>query len=213
MGLGEGGRKRLTAMWYLVGLPSYNNLVEAVELILARCRAEIRKNAQSAVQKEPQGEAPKPVLYEHAAVIAIENWKPEPEACDERARLARREQRYDRYQQVMTLYEQGLGFTEIARHVRLSRRTIERWIKEGAFPEAKRHRSTTKRLRPVCSICALTMGAGMYEWLAALAGDPSARISRICSNHLSVSAASAQEAASHLQTRSASCSLTRFLRT
>lgn len=118
----------------------YKNLVEAVELILARCRAEVRKNAQSAVQKEPQGEAPKPVLYEHAEVIAIENWKPEPEACDERARLSRRAQCYDRYQQVMALYEQGLGFAEITRRVGLSRRTIERWIKEGAFPEAKRRR-------------------------------------------------------------------------
>jgi predicted DNA-binding transcriptional regulator AlpA len=73
-------------------------------------------------------------------VIAIENWKPEPEACDERARLSRRAQRYDRYQQVMALYEQGLGFTEMTRRVGLSRRTIERWIKEGAFPEAKRRR-------------------------------------------------------------------------
>jgi transposase len=118
----------------------YKNLVEAVELILARCRAEIRKNAQSAVQREPQEEAPKPILYEHAEVIAIENWKPEPEACDERARLTRRAQRYDCYQQVMTLYEQGLGFTEITRRVGLSRRTIQRWIKEGEFPEAKRRR-------------------------------------------------------------------------
>ena len=35
----------------------YKNLVEAVELILARCRAEIRKNAQSSVQAELQEKA------------------------------------------------------------------------------------------------------------------------------------------------------------
>lgn len=34
----------------------------------------------------------------------------------------------------------GHQFTEITRRVGLSRRTIERWIKEGAFPEAKRRR-------------------------------------------------------------------------
>jgi hypothetical protein len=45
MGLGEGGRKRAAVMWYLVGLPSYKNLVEAVELTLARCRTEIRNGA------------------------------------------------------------------------------------------------------------------------------------------------------------------------
>lgn len=118
----------------------YRNLVEAVELILARCRAEIRKNAQAAAPGEQQIEGPQQLLYEHAEVIVVENWKPEPEMCDERARLARRAQRYDRYQQVMALYEQGLGFAEIARHVGLSRRTTERWIKEGEFPEAKRRR-------------------------------------------------------------------------
>jgi transposase len=88
----------------------YRNLVEAVELLLARCRAEIRKNAKAKAQEEHKSEALTPLLYEHAEVIAIENWKPEPEMCDERARLARRAQRYDRYQQVRTLYEQGLGF-------------------------------------------------------------------------------------------------------
>lgn len=126
----------------------YKNLVEAVELILGRCRAEIRKNAQAAVQKEPQGEVPQPILYEHAEVIAIDNWKPEPEACDERARLSRRAQRYDRYQQVMALYEQGLGFAEITRRVGLSRRTIERWIKAGEFPEAKRRRKRRSAFDP-----------------------------------------------------------------
>ena len=118
----------------------YKNLVEAVELTLARCRAEIRKNAREAIQEELQEEAPEPHLLECAEVISVENWKPAPELCDERARLSRRAQRYDRYQQVMALREQGLGVTEIARRVGLSRRTLERWIKEGDFPETKRRR-------------------------------------------------------------------------
>jgi transposase len=92
------------------------------------------------VQEELQEEAPEPLLLECAEVISVENWKPAPELCDERARLSRRAQRYDRYQQVIALNAQGLGFTEITRRVGLSRRTIERWIKEGDFPEAKRRR-------------------------------------------------------------------------
>ena len=36
MGLGEGGRKRATAMWYLVGLPSYKNLREKLKELMAR---------------------------------------------------------------------------------------------------------------------------------------------------------------------------------
>src|SRR5713226_376751 len=118
----------------------YKNLVEAVELTLARCRAEIRKNAREAIQEELHEAAPESHLLECAEVISVENWKPAPELCDERARLSRRAQRYDRYQQVMALREQGLGVTEIARRVGLSRRTLERWIKEGDFPETKRRR-------------------------------------------------------------------------
>src|SRR6266487_675092 len=126
----------------------YKNLVEAIELILARCRAEIRKNAQAAVQEELNVEAPKPIFFEDAEVISVENWKPAPSMCDERARLSRREQRYDRYQQVIALSEQGLGFTEIQSRVGLSRRTIQRWIKEGDFPEAKRRRKRRSAFDP-----------------------------------------------------------------
>jgi predicted DNA-binding transcriptional regulator AlpA len=48
----------------------------------------------------------------------------------------------------MTLYEQGLGFTEMTRRVGLSRRTIERWIKSGDFPEAKRRRKRRSAFDP-----------------------------------------------------------------
>src|SRR5260370_16077247 len=126
----------------------YKNLVEAVELTLARCRAEIRKNAREAIQEELHEEAPEPLLLECAEVISVESWKPAPELCDERARLSRRAQRYDRYQQVIILNAQGLGFTEITRRVGLSRRTIERWVKEGDFPEAKRRRKRRSAFDP-----------------------------------------------------------------
>jgi transposase len=69
----------------------YKNLVEAVELTLARCRAEIRKQAQAVSQQEG-GEVPKPVVAS-TECVSVENWKPAPELCDERARLSRRAQR------------------------------------------------------------------------------------------------------------------------
>src|SRR5439155_17248345 len=56
----------------------YKNLVEAVALILARCRAEIRKNAQSALHEE----VPEPLLLACAEVISVENWKQAPALCD-----------------------------------------------------------------------------------------------------------------------------------
>src|SRR5437660_3569805 len=53
----------------------YKNLVEVVALILARCRAEIRKSAQSALQEELPEEAPAPLLFACAEVISVGNWK------------------------------------------------------------------------------------------------------------------------------------------
>jgi transposase len=122
----------------------YKNLVEAVALILARCRAEIRKNAQSALHEE----VPEPLLLACTEVISVENWKQAPALCDERKRLTRRAERHDRYQQVIELHAQGLGVTEIARRVGLSRRTLERWIKKGDFPEAKRRRKRQSAFDP-----------------------------------------------------------------
>ena len=44
------------------------------------------------------------------------------------------------------LREQGLGVTESARRVGLSRRTLQRGIKEGDFPETRAASQTAKRL-------------------------------------------------------------------
>lgn len=110
----------------------YKNLVEAVELTLARCRAEIRKNAQATVLLE-EAEGSK-LLVEHTERVSVENWKPAPDLGGQRARLTRHAQRQDRYEQVMALRAQGLGNTEIAQHVGLTARTIQRWLKEDSFP-------------------------------------------------------------------------------
>ena len=76
--------------------------------------------------------------------VAVENWKPAPDACVERARLNRRAQRQDRYEQVTALRAQGLGNAEIARRVGSSARTLRDWQKKG-FPEAERRRKRSSR--------------------------------------------------------------------
>lgn len=114
----------------------YKNLVEAVELTLARCRAEIRKNAYQVVSQE---EGSEPLVID-TEFVSVENWKPAPDACSERERLNRRAERLDKYEQVVALRLQGLGCTEIAKRVGLTARTIQRWLKEETFPEAQRRR-------------------------------------------------------------------------
>src|SRR5216683_42758 len=121
----------------------YKNLVEAVELALARCRTEIRNGAALAFSEEERKVVEE--LRCPTEFVSVENWKPAPDACTERERLSRRAERYDRYAQVTALRLQGLGNAEIARRVGLTARTLQNWQKQGSFPEAGR-----RRKRPSC---------------------------------------------------------------
>ena len=124
----------------------YKNLVEAVELALARCRTEIRNGAALAFSEEERkvmGPLSLPTEF-----VAVENWKPAPDACTERERLTRRAERHDRYEQVTALRLQGLGNAEIARRVGLTARTRKHWQKKGSFPEAARRRKRPSRFDP-----------------------------------------------------------------
>ena len=89
MGLGEGGRKRVAAMWYLVGLPSYQNLTKLVEEILARGLGEIRKASKTETFTLPQ-------------------WPAADASPAGSAHLARHAERSDRYQQLIELRKAGL---------------------------------------------------------------------------------------------------------
>ncbi len=121
----------------------YKNLVEAVELALARCRTEIRNGAALAFSEEERKVVEE--LRCPTEFVSVENWKPAPDACTERERLSRRAERHDRYAQVTALRLQGLGNAEIARRVGLTARTLQNWQKQGSFPEAGR-----RRKRPSC---------------------------------------------------------------
>lgn len=106
------------------------NLTEAVEKALARCRAEIRKSQKA--KKKPiedtEPEKPTPVLL----------------TSDDKPYSAHQTERYDRYQQVITLREQGANVKDIAQRVGLGRRTVQRWLKDGTYIETNyhhRHRS------------------------------------------------------------------------
>lgn len=93
------------------------NLVEAVVPVLARCRPERTDPTQA--QAPSETEEPPTDLVMPA----------------EQARQAHRAERYARYQPVGRLREQGLTLNEIARRVRLSERTVRRWVAEGSYPE------------------------------------------------------------------------------
>lgn len=115
------------------------NLTEAVQVLLARCQAEIL--AEQKPDEPCQDEPNKPI-------ISIEEWRPPEPAHVEKVRLARRAGRYARYQQVVELSKQGIATKEIAGRVGLSDRTVRDWLKQGAFPEAQKRRKKQSSFDP-----------------------------------------------------------------
>jgi len=125
----------------------FKNLTEAVELSLASLRAEIRKNAEKTSRQKVSAEARK-AHNNQTKAFSITTWKPARDPGFERARLTRRAQRYDRYQQVVALHTHGFEQAEIAHRVGLSTRTIQKWLKAGAFPEARPRRKRRSLFDP-----------------------------------------------------------------
>ena len=125
----------------------FKNLTEAVELSLASLRAEIRKNAEKTSRQQVPAEVQK-AHDDQTKAFSITTWKPARDPGFEHARLTRREQRYDRYQHVVTLSMQGFEQAEIAHRVGVSTRTIQKWRKAGAFPETRPRRKRRSLFDP-----------------------------------------------------------------
>ncbi len=106
------------------------NLAEAAEKALARCRAELRKNQKA--------EEPSDALSDEAAPAPLLT-------SDGQSYSAHQTERYDRYQQVVTLRKQGMKSKEIASRVGMGRRTVQSWLAHDSYPEThyhtRRHRS------------------------------------------------------------------------
>jgi len=115
------------------------NLTEAVQVLLARCQAEIL--AEKKPDESCQDEQKKPL-------ISIEEWRPPEPAHVEKVRLARRAGRYARYQQVVEPGRQGMATNEIARRLGMSDRTVRDWLKQGAFPETQKRRKKQSSFDP-----------------------------------------------------------------
>jgi transposase len=107
------------------------NLTEAMQVLLARCQAEIQ--AEKKPDEPCQDEQDKPT-------ISIEEWRPKIPAHVERVQRARRSERSARYEQAVELNRLGKPSQEIARILGVTGRTIQRWLKADTFPDAKRRR-------------------------------------------------------------------------
>jgi transposase len=106
------------------------NLTEAVQKALVHCRAEL--------QSEPKRAEPvDPPAGEESALFFV--------TSDGQPYSAHQAERYERYQQVMALQEQGMKTKEIAKRVGLGVRTIQRWLTQGAYVETNYHQQHRSR--------------------------------------------------------------------
>lgn len=101
------------------------NLVEAIEPLVARCYKEIRK-----------AQVPLPPV----TLPQAKEWRQAIDASAEGKRLARLAHNQERYAQVIELQLRGVKQEEIAKRLRISKRTLQRWIEQGACPGSTRRR-------------------------------------------------------------------------
>src|SRR5271167_1352346 len=100
------------------------NLTEAVQKAVAICRAELQREPKSAEPVDP------PATEEPARSLVTADGMPYS---------AHQRERYERYQQVVALREQGMKIKEIASRVGLGRRTVQGWLSAGAYVETNYH--------------------------------------------------------------------------
>jgi len=111
------------------------HLAQCVEALLAGCRAEVRQSGQA------------PTLPENAQEdVVISLPSSSSQSKEEQVQQARRAERQDHYEQVVTLHKEGLNNQEIAQRMRLSVRTIGRWLVQGHAPGESQRRKRASRI-------------------------------------------------------------------
>jgi DNA-binding transcriptional regulator YiaG len=151
------------------------NLTEATQLLLARSQGEI---AAASMTEEPfQSDQNKPV-------ISVEEWRPAEPAHVKKVRLTRRAGRYERYQQVVQLQEQGMKPKEIAKLLDMGERTVRDWLKGGSFPEAKKRRKRQSGFDPFAPYVLKRGPRRREKWPHPLQGNQGTGLHRNGANRL-----------------------------
>ncbi len=120
------------------------NLAEAVQEALARCGTEIRKDRKA--METPIATFPE----EPHALHVTSNGQPYS---------AHQTERYERYQQVVALRDQGVKLKEIAKRVGLGVRTVQRWVAQDDYVET--NASLTSTVVSMRDMLIMSNNAGM----------------------------------------------------
>jgi transposase len=110
------------------------NLSEAVQQLLARVLTEMKEASQADGAQEVcvQKQTPHP--------LPVEEWRPAQSKDVKQALLTRRAERNSRYQQIMTLQDQGLTSQAIAGRLGMKERTVRDWLRRETAPGTRQRR-------------------------------------------------------------------------
>jgi transposase len=106
------------------------NLAEAVQKALSHCGTQLRKDRK---------------VMEMTTALSSQKPPPSQMTSDGQPYSAHQTERYERYQQVVALREQGVKIKEIAKRVGLGTRTVQGWLKAGAYVETNYHHKHRSR--------------------------------------------------------------------
>lgn len=116
------------------------NAGEALEQVRRRHHASLRAAAKAVDQAAGADDSPPRALEVCAVAVPAGPAPPAQPAASqlagaEQAQTASRDRRAAQYEEVLALSRQGLGPTAVAQRVGLTRQTVARWMRTGAFPE------------------------------------------------------------------------------
>jgi transposase len=121
--------------WHLL-----KNLGDAVERFLMRHHSSVREAAKRAVSSLTSPEQDRTAINESLPRCS------ELVTQDARECAWRREQRLERYTQVIELFGKGLTINQIGETTGLDRKTVRKWIKANSFPERTARRRRARKL-------------------------------------------------------------------
>jgi transposase len=133
------------------------NLVQALELLLARCA---REPCPAPPERQPRQEAagsPQRSFPHKSA------WRQQPDAQAERRYHTRQAQREKRFEDVHALRSHGLSVAEIAKQVGKAERSVRSWLKQEAVPLHRRHRQRRSAFDPYAPYVLERWQAGVYD--------------------------------------------------
>ena len=110
--------RQVSDRWHLV-----KNLAACVSVQLAQSLAELRRTEQATAR-----------LAKKEEEQALKERRPARTRAVQHAQLARQAERTARFEQIMALQKQGVKHAEIALHLGVTQRTIQRWIALESIP-------------------------------------------------------------------------------